>query len=87
MVGAATSALRRKDLICAEVGASPFRLTPTGETFLKPRQHAWATFLAESGLLTERLAEARCRPVMTGVGVTRLAFPELMVEIEATAMK
>jgi len=25
--------------------------------------------------------------VLTGVGVTRLAFPELMVEIEAMAMK
>ena len=44
-------------------------------------------FLAESGLLTARLGEVRCRPVLTGVGVTRLAFPELMVELEATAMK
>jgi enamine deaminase RidA (YjgF/YER057c/UK114 family) len=44
-------------------------------------------FLAESGLLTARLGEVRCRPVLTGVGVTRLAFPELMGELEATAMK
>jgi enamine deaminase RidA (YjgF/YER057c/UK114 family) len=44
-------------------------------------------FLKESRLLTARLVEAGCRPVLTGVGVTRLAFRELMVEIEATAMK
>jgi enamine deaminase RidA (YjgF/YER057c/UK114 family) len=36
--------------------------------------------------LAARLAEAGCRQASTLVGVTRLAFPELMVEIEATAM-
>jgi enamine deaminase RidA (YjgF/YER057c/UK114 family) len=34
-----------------------------------------------------RLTEAKCRPAQTLIGVTRLAFPDLMVEIEATAMK
>ena len=34
-----------------------------------------------------RLREAKCRPAQTLLGVTRLAFPDLMVEIEATAMK
>src|SRR5262245_42157343 len=48
---------------------------------------AFVAELAESGILFTRLKEARCCPVLTGVGVTRLAFPELMVEIEATAMK
>ena len=48
---------------------------------------AFVAEVAESGILFTRLREARCRPVLTGVGVTRLAFPELMVEIEATAMK
>lgn len=43
-VGVATSALQRKDLICAGVGASPFRLTPKGETFLKTQRHAWEAF-------------------------------------------
>lgn len=33
-----------------------------------------------------RLAEAGCRPASTLLGVAELAFPELMVEIEATAM-
>ena len=33
-----------------------------------------------------RLAEAGCRPASTLLGVTRLAFPELQVEIEATAV-
>jgi enamine deaminase RidA (YjgF/YER057c/UK114 family) len=34
-----------------------------------------------------RLAEADCRPASTLLGVARLAFPELMVEIEATAVR
>ena len=33
-----------------------------------------------------RLAEAGCQPSSTLLGVTRLAFPELLVEIEATAV-
>ncbi len=33
-----------------------------------------------------RLAEAGCKPASTLLGVTRLAFPELLVEIEATAV-
>jgi enamine deaminase RidA (YjgF/YER057c/UK114 family) len=36
--------------------------------------------------LAARLTEAGCRQASTLLGVTRLAFPELMVEIEATAM-
>jgi enamine deaminase RidA (YjgF/YER057c/UK114 family) len=39
------------------------------------------------GPIAIRLAEAKCRPAQTLIGVTRLAFPDLMVEIEATAMK
>lgn len=38
-------------------------------------------------VLTSRLAEAGCQPASTLLGVTRLAFPELMIEIEATAVK
>jgi 2-iminobutanoate/2-iminopropanoate deaminase len=33
-----------------------------------------------------RLAEAGCRPASTLLGVSSLAFPEFMVEIEATAV-
>lgn len=33
-----------------------------------------------------RLAEAGCRPASTLLGVASLAFPELLVEIEATAV-
>ena len=33
-----------------------------------------------------RLREAGCRPASTLLGVTRLAYPELLVEIEATAV-
>ncbi|MGY1640387.1 RidA family protein [Geodermatophilus sp. SYSU D00703] len=36
--------------------------------------------------IAERFAAAGTRPTSTLVGVTRLAFPELMVEIEATAV-
>jgi len=34
----------------------------------------------------DRLREAGCRPAATLLGVTRLAFPELLIEIEATAV-
>ena len=34
----------------------------------------------------ERFGETGCRPACTLLGVTRLAFPELLVEIEATAV-
>ena len=43
-------------------------------------------FLAASQVLGERFAASGCRPASTLLGVTRLAFPELMVEIEVTAM-
>jgi enamine deaminase RidA (YjgF/YER057c/UK114 family) len=35
----------------------------------------------------ERLAQANCRPASTLLGVASLAFPQLMVELEATAVK
>ena len=45
---------------------------------------AW---LQEAGAVTGgRLAEAGCRPASTLLGVTRLAFPGLLVELEATAV-
>jgi len=34
----------------------------------------------------ERLREAGCRPASTLVGVTRLAYSELLIEMEATAV-
>jgi enamine deaminase RidA (YjgF/YER057c/UK114 family) len=44
-------------------------------------------FLANYDALVSRLAAAGCRQSATLVGVTRLAFPEWMVELEATAIK
>lgn len=38
-------------------------------------------------LLVQRLQAANCQPSGVLVGVTRLAFPELLVEIEVTAAK
>jgi enamine deaminase RidA (YjgF/YER057c/UK114 family) len=44
-------------------------------------------FLAEAAeAVGRRLGEAGCRPASTLAGVTRLAFPELLIEIEATAV-
>jgi enamine deaminase RidA (YjgF/YER057c/UK114 family) len=43
-------------------------------------------FLEAYGSLAGRLAEAGCQPASTLLGVTRLAYPEMMVEIEATAV-
>jgi enamine deaminase RidA (YjgF/YER057c/UK114 family) len=37
-------------------------------------------------VIGERLGEASCRPASTLLGVARLAFPELLIEIEATAL-
>jgi enamine deaminase RidA (YjgF/YER057c/UK114 family) len=43
-------------------------------------------FFEAYGALAARLAEDGCRPASTLLGVARLAFPELLVEIEATAV-
>jgi enamine deaminase RidA (YjgF/YER057c/UK114 family) len=44
-------------------------------------------FFGAGDILGERLGAAGIQPASTLLGVTRLAFPELMVEIEATAVK
>jgi enamine deaminase RidA (YjgF/YER057c/UK114 family) len=46
-----------------------------------------AGFLAASGAAMGALVEARCQPSGTLLEVSSLAFPELLVEIEATAVK
>ena len=43
-------------------------------------------FFAAYGTTVERLQAAGCRPASTLLGVTRLAYPEMLVEIEATAV-
>lgn len=43
-------------------------------------------FFAEYDVVTQRLAAAACRPASTLLGVQRLAFPELLIEMEATAV-
>lgn len=43
--------------------------------------------LAHWEVAAGRLAEAGVKPAMTLLGVERLAFPELLVEIEATAAR
>lgn len=41
--------------------------------------------LENHGVLAERLGRANVMPPVTLLGVSRLAFPELLVELEATA--
>ena len=43
-------------------------------------------FLEASEAAAARRAEAGCRPSATLLGVARLAFPEFLVELEATAV-
>lgn len=43
-------------------------------------------FIEVSGVLWSRLAKAGCKPVANLLGVVRLALPEYLVEIEATAV-
>jgi enamine deaminase RidA (YjgF/YER057c/UK114 family) len=45
------------------------------------------TFFAHYGVITQRLAAAGSLPSGTLLGVARLARPELLVEIEATAVR
>ena len=45
------------------------------------------SFFAHFAVLTDRLAAVGCVPSGTLLGVTRLARPELLVEIEATAVR
>jgi len=44
-------------------------------------------FLGASDVVGSRLAAAACQPSGTLLGVTKLAFPGLMIEIEATAVR
>jgi 2-iminobutanoate/2-iminopropanoate deaminase len=44
-------------------------------------------FLEAYGTFAKRLVDARCRPSSTLLGVTRLAYPELLLELEATAVR
>ena len=44
-------------------------------------------FIQAGEVYGAKLAEAECRPASTLLGVARLAFPQLLVEIEATAAK
>ncbi len=46
------------------------------DRFLAEGTEVWGTRLGESG----------CRPATSLLGVARLAYPELLIEIEATAM-
>jgi len=45
------------------------------------------TFFAHYDAVTTRLGQAGRQPASTLLGVSRLAFPDLLVEIEATAMR
>ena len=44
-------------------------------------------FMEAADVAGERLGKAGCRPASTLLGVSRLAFPQLMIEIEATAVE
>lgn len=46
-----------------------------------------AFFEAYTDEVARRLATSGCQPASTLLGVSRLAFPQLMIEIEATAVK
>ena len=43
--------------------------------------------LANYDVITTRLAQADCQPASTLLGVTRLAFSDWLIEIEATAVQ
>lgn len=43
-------------------------------------------FMGAAPALIGRMVQAGCRPASTLIGVARLAFPQLLIELEATAM-
>ena len=43
-------------------------------------------FFGAAEQLAKRLSDGACRPASTLLGVARLAFPQFMIEIEATAV-
>ena len=45
------------------------------------------SFFGAFEVVATRLAQGACQPCSTLLGVSRLAFPELLIEIEATAVK
>ncbi|HZO36147.1 MAG TPA: RidA family protein [Solirubrobacteraceae bacterium] len=45
------------------------------------------TFFQHYDVLTARFQAANVKPASTLIGVSRLAFPEMLVEIQATAMQ
>ena len=44
------------------------------------------SFMGAAEVAGIRMGKAGCRPASTLLGVARLAFPELLIEIEATAV-
>jgi enamine deaminase RidA (YjgF/YER057c/UK114 family) len=44
-------------------------------------------FIEAGEVYGAKLAEAGCRPASTLLGVSRLAIPSLLVEVEATAVQ
>jgi enamine deaminase RidA (YjgF/YER057c/UK114 family) len=43
-------------------------------------------FMGAAPALLGRMMQANCKPASTLIGVARLAFPQLLIELEATAM-
>lgn len=43
--------------------------------------------LANVGIMVERLQAVGCKPALSGIGVSYLAFPSLQVEFEVTAVR
>jgi enamine deaminase RidA (YjgF/YER057c/UK114 family) len=67
-------------------------LTGAGFTFADVMRLNYYTtdvdrFFESYEVMATRLAEAGCRSAGTLLGVSRLAFPELLVEFEATAIR
>ena len=64
----------------------PPEMRQMAEQSVEQARKAFDGFIAAGETLGRRLAEAQCRPAATLLGISRLALPEVMVEIEATAM-
>jgi 2-iminobutanoate/2-iminopropanoate deaminase len=83
----------------ADMGAQLTQALDNVETILREAGLTWAHVVRLNAYTTDvdrffvvwemskqRLAAAQCRPASTLLGVTQLAFPDLLVEIEVTAV-
>lgn len=82
MAGQAAGAMDNIERVLSEVGLTLAHVTRLN--YYTTDVDAFITVLRDQ--IAGRFRKSGCRPSSTLLGVTRLAFPEMLIEIEATAV-